>query len=632
MKMLVSNYSALPGLPRFPLCTILLLVSLFLTFSCEQKPVKSSQPIIEHITRYTATISWQTEAPVKGEVSWYTDENNIQTITEELAGIRHRIPIPGLMPQKVYYYRINSLPDKEFRFKTAPGPDVPFRFCLIGETNISVNRITELYPDFILLAERDSVKLKKLKLRLQSVNSRIPVYRDQLSFEWGNCGFISLFGTREFAATDMAMETILGITDHLDSLRIHKNENQHLVLFVTGADSVHVMKREEAAYVFLSRQSLLVEVQGPEIRAGLIGAPDGDRLPLLLKQTAYSFKKTCVYCRSLLENRQYRKSIEGYKRFISENRETSLHDDALYQIAYIYDHYLFDYKNALKWYRKLVNSYPQSRSVRPAQFRLEYIGRHSDYDFVPLQIFERSRLSSGRDSIAESIQKVEQLLNDYPNTTLRDEILMWLGHVYEKPFPQKAISFLDRLAKSTKNDTMHFRSSLKRADIYYQNKKYGTAEARYRALLKEHPHKRPTLSVKIKRSLRNQWRERIYWAALASVICLALLSGMLRPSGYRFFRYKMILLAGGLYAVAVCVPFFLYYEFLLPLLPFCLFLFPSMLAIAYFIIQTTAKLGVLSPGLRTLTCCCYSLYLTICCLYLLLYHFHFLFIFERLFL
>ena len=66
---------------------------------------------------------------------------------------------------------------------------------------------------------------------------------------------------------------------------------------------------------------------------------------------------------------ELKKNLPRVKRFIEENPEQKLHDDALFHIATIYDRYLFDYPNAITAYSQLLERYPQSSFSGTADFR-----------------------------------------------------------------------------------------------------------------------------------------------------------------------------------------------------------------------------------------------------------------------
>ncbi|MBF0430599.1 MAG: tetratricopeptide repeat protein [Fibrobacteria bacterium] len=593
--------------------------------SCKEVAVKRSAPELSEVTRYSAVLEWKTEKPVIENVTYSTEGREDQVFEEPAPGTKHRITLTGLLPNKTWVYR-RGKESASFQFKTAPAPGTPFRFCILTGSSTNADSILALFPDFVIALARD----EKPGNGLEKLKSSLPVFHFPFSFEWGSGGFVSLTAESKLPVALSQHELIFAFQTSSDSLTVVPDSGQYILQIIPHGDELLTETYEDGARVSLSETSLLVEVQGGEIRAGIMGQNDVQELPLLLRQTSLTFKKTCVYCRSLMEAKQYQKSIRGYEQFLKENKEQALQDDALYQIAYIYDHYLFDYKSALEVYGRLLKDFPQSRSAKPARFRLNYILQHADNDFIPLKIFEKARLTSGNDNRPDNIREVEELLEVYPTMTLRGEILMWLGHVFEKSDYQKAVSYLERLASSDNDRELAYKAALKLGDMMYQQKDYVLAEERYRKILKNYPGKQSALTVKIERSMRGRIREFLYMGAVFSLISGFLFVFLLPPVGLRLSGYKVLVSSGILYAIAILVPFVLYYEHLIPLIPLSTALFPSLIAVVYIISLIAKGFSGRPVILRVLISVTASLLLSWSMLYLLLYHFHYLFVFERL--
>ena len=599
--------------------------------NCTSKANNSTLPSITSLDRYTATITWKTQKSLHGVVTYYQEGKEEKKLTEEKATKKHVITLTGLLPDKQYYYKINILPKREFNFRTAPLSTSSFRFCIINRDKFATTMIEHLFPDFLILCHADSSYKNRPLEKLKEIHTRIPFYDIQDTFMWGNLFFHAYGSANSIIDLPAGNWTLFTMCDSLfsDSLPIEKTTNR--IIAFLGGDSISVLSDSFGTQFFMADHSMLFEVQGDEISAGVIGSEPDKPLPFHLKTGTLSYTKTCVLCRRLLENKQYTKSIAYYKRFVEENPVQKLHDDALFHIATIYDRYLFDYSSAINTYSQLLDRYPQSAFSGTAGFRLNYIQQHSDFEYIPLKIFEKAKLQFDNTDKNSSVEKVEGILNRYSTCSLRDDILLWLGNILAATEREKAIKYLTLLSEKTDDSVKEYKASLKIGDIYYQHKKYHDAGQVYTTLLKKYPAKYATLQIKINRTIRNQKRKIWLWVCIIFLIVSIVTVFALPGKGLKMPPMVPALYVFSIYFLAFIIPFMLYYDSLNTLKPFTASLCFSMILVLYFSWLLAAKLGslpiplALKAGINSMV----TLLITICVLFIHLYFFHFLFIFER---
>ena len=609
--------------------SILLYTIVFI--QCNNKANNSSLPSITSLDRYSVSITWTTQKPGRGSITYYQQGKVHKTITENNATPNHTITIAGLLPDKQYYYTISSLPKREFNFRTAPLSTSSFRFCIINRDKVSGTMLEQLFPDFLILRYSDSSDKKQLSYELKKLNTRIPFYNTRHTFIWGNLFFHKSGSTNSKLASRRENLTLFTINDSLSSDSLPIEEAINRISVSLGGDSISVVSDSFETQFYMANHSMLLEVQGDEISAGVIGSEPDKPLPYHLKKRALSYTKTCVLCRRLLENKQYNKSIAYYKRFIMENPEQKLHDDALFHIATIYDNYLFDYPSAITAYSQLLDRYPQSSFSGTAGFRLNVIQQHPDFEYIPLKIFEKAKLQFDNTDKNSSVEKVEGILTNYSTCSLRDDILLWLGNILAATEKEKAVKYLTLLSEKTDDPVKEYKASLKIGDIYYQHKKYSNAGLVYKTLLKKYPAKSATLQIKINRTMRNQKRILWLWVSIVFLIASIGIICALPRKGLKMPPLKQAIRVTGVYFLAFIIPFMLYYDSLNTLKTFAASLCLSMILVLYFSWLLAAKLGSLpmplavKAGINSMV----TILITICVLFIHLYFFHFLFIFER---
>lgn len=618
------------GIKKRFISDILLAWFLSLSVFCNNEPHKSTLPLIKYLDRYTATITWTTEKAMSGMITYFQEGKEKKRVIEKKSTKNHTIKITGLLPDNQYYYMINSLPKKEFTFRTAPLSSSSFRFCIINQGTISVPAIEQFFPDFLIIPFGDANNVNFVEKELEQLNTRIPFYPRNLFFVWSNLLFQPPQATDSTLISQSENLTRFTIYDSLSHAPT-KEETVYHILTYLGGDSISVVLDSFMTEFITAQHSMLFEVQGEEISAGIIGSAPDKPLPYQLKKGSLSYTKTCILCRRLLENRQYQKSIAYYKRFIENNPEQQIHVDAFFRIATIYDRYLFDYKQAISAYQQLLERYPESSFSKQADFRLQYIQQHADFDFTPLKTFEKAKRHFDKDSINSSIAPVEAILNQYSTCSLRDDMLLWLGNILAETDKEKAVTHLTLVSQKTNDPAKRYKASLKIGDIYYQHNQYRDALEVYATLLNKFPEKSATLEIKMNRSKRNQKRKIGLWICALFLILLPIIISTLPQKGLKLPTLKWAFLSGCAYILAFIIPFLIYYQYLITLKAFTISLCISMILVLYFSWLLAVKLSTM-PLLMVIKISingCVTLMTTCSVLYIHFYLFHFLFIIER---
>jgi tetratricopeptide (TPR) repeat protein len=609
---------------------ILYLIACLVLIQCGSGPGSVSLPTLEQIDRYSATISWHTGAAVNGRLVYYTEGQEEKAAQEKSKTKLHRIKLGGLLPGKIYHYRINGLTGKTFYFRTAPNITASFRFAVINQTLPEIKTLEALYPDFIVILSDDSSRVHSVKEKLRTLNTRIPVIVPPFGFDWANSSFHWRVGEKKGNKENTFFFSTHGIPTGTD---IKSEKGQLNILLSVSEPPFSIESKENLISVNLGSQSLIVEVQGQDIHAGPVTEAPDVEMPYVIHRAGLSYKRTCVYCRRLLEDQRYQESIRWYQRFIVENRGKPGLDDAMFQIAYIHDHYLFDYEKAFLHYKTLIDTHPETRMAQQVKFRMDYISQRSDYDYAPLKIFEKARLTGFQKGKAEkAVNSVEAILKTYPETALKEEILMWLGGVFTVKNPKKAIFYYTKTASETRADEVLWKARIAIGNIYYQNGHFRDASQVYTTLKDDFPDRESHLNPKIKRCFRNRIRQ---WLLYAGIIIIVLLAGwmvLLKPAGLcrpPWKRLGLVALAGTFLAA---VPMTLWYDYLRTAIPFTAVFILVMVISAAFMSTVTYKLAhrPISTGLRfSIVFISGGLFL-FALLYIVYYQFHLLIIFEAL--
>jgi tetratricopeptide (TPR) repeat protein len=344
-----------------------------------------------------------------------------------------------------------------------------------------------------------------------------------------------------------------------------------------------------------------------------------------LKETPESVKRSCVYCRKLLEAKKYEDSITWYRDFIEKYRTKYIVDDAQFQLASIYDRHLYDYSKALAEYDRLLEQFPDSTKAEQVRQRIEYITGYNDYDFIPLASFEKTKSETYKTDKTEAIQTVENLVEKYPDAKIRNKMLFWLGHVLSQDNPDQSIYYHRELISASSGDEKK-EALISMGDVYYTYKQYPDAICAYTDALGVGDSKYNFgVEDKINKSIRNITRERVLKAILVLLGLLFIGAVLIKPLFFtkaEVLRTGILLLVLLLFAYSVWRIFYRNYPEVAAFIP-ALFLTLS----ASHLISAVYSRKVFSKYPAAVNLICTSLgfvLLNIMLYYVFLYYHHFL--------
>jgi tetratricopeptide (TPR) repeat protein len=564
-----------------------------------------SPPEILDIQKSQAVVAWTTDNAVQGRVSYRSAGGNFEpsiAIENVTRSYRHEVIITNLNPASRYTYWIEGSNDR-FQFQTQPETSTPFSFLAVygpKPEQISQWVMTE-FPDYIL--DLTPVKASGNAV-FDAVRPYLPIYnrygvdspylshqRDSKSKEqvppedwvldWGGLRLIMLNAASDIRGfTESFQGHTLGIwlgpglidfqrqafsadalreTDFhaasLDHNRSHPKKPVHFTMFA-GND-----RRD----VFLDGiQYLSLPANDPseagalrlDIDVALSVAVDlRDRKEISLKKAVLKEKITCAECRRLADRGTYEAALAAYQTFIRNNQGHFQIDDAYFAIAEIYDEKLFNLRKAESWYRQLSENYPLSPLTPLALQRLKFIKAYADYDYAPLEKFERikklefARKSKNSTDRSRILNKVAALIERYPDSALAPAMQNWLAAQLRQENPAKAVSAYLTLKKTYERSLEAREATLNIADIFYQNGHYRKARDAYRLALTDLPQRQGAISEQVNRCSRNIRRVWLAWIAgglLAGSFFIVLRLQSFRPNVKTIYR--------GILVLAVLVP------------------------------------------------------------------------------
>ena len=101
----------------------------------------TASPYLNYATQHSIRILWETDTPAAAKVEWGPTAKLGKSLLLEEPRRIHECELTDLEPQTPYFYRVTAInADQEelssgiLTFQTAVGPDEPFRFAVIGDT------------------------------------------------------------------------------------------------------------------------------------------------------------------------------------------------------------------------------------------------------------------------------------------------------------------------------------------------------------------------------------------------------------------------------------------------------------------------------------------------------------------
>jgi outer membrane protein assembly factor BamD (BamD/ComL family) len=136
-----------------------------------------------------------------------------------------------------------------------------------------------------------------------------------------------------------------------------------------------------------------------------------------------------LYYQALQEVRagSARQAFLRLQRILDEHPDDAFADDALIEQARIAEEVLEEPLRALELYRALVKKYPNSRLVRRAKKRIEFLGGHLDQGEEVLKEYLKIQRESIGVPPAQTVERMGRLLDGHKDFSLRPDGLHWLG-------------------------------------------------------------------------------------------------------------------------------------------------------------------------------------------------------------
>jgi TolA-binding protein len=120
-------------------------------------------------------------------------------------------------------------------------------------------------------------------------------------------------------------------------------------------------------------------------------------------------------------------AFDRLQRVVDEQPEDAFADDALIEQARIAEEVFEQPVRALELYRALVEKYPNSRLVRRAKKRIEFLGGHLDAGEDVLKEYLKIQRESVNLPAEQTVARMSRLLDGHKDFSLRPDGLHWLS-------------------------------------------------------------------------------------------------------------------------------------------------------------------------------------------------------------
>jgi len=559
-------------------------------------------PVVKDISNNQVRIVWETTEPVIGAL-YYMEEGGIREteLKEDEKKTYHGILLNNLQRDTIYNYRLSNSSDVYYSFKTPP-VEKAFRLLVFQRDDFLgaswVDKFIETantqLPEFAVVAGKSTgdyiEKERKFLQELSKNTLGLPVYvipdsetlgsaenmerftshkknGTDYYFDFGNSRFIVLGPEviNETASINDRIEWLEEVVTssgsslkHQFVLLAHYNMNQNinqeetLISFldsmvadekITGIfnmnDSSDTELTSNEKIYRIKNNFMVIDIDGEGVTGQTGSYQSSEMNELVIKDFPEAVKRSCVYCRKLLEAEKYEESIQWYRDFIDDFGEEYMVDDSQFEIANIYDRYLYNYGKAIEEYKILLNNYPESRKIRQVKHRIEYLEDHSDYNYKPLEIFDKAKMETYQQDKTKAIQGVESILEEYPGSSLEPQILNWLGMTFSEEDLEKSSFYLKSVIDGDYEEEYKTDALIALGDTLYAHMKYEEAIETYQKA--ENDEISSSLEGKLYRSTRNMGRESLKKLSIAIIIIFFALAIFVKP---RLFKKGEVKLAG----------------------------------------------------------------------------------------
>lgn len=580
----------------------------YLAFWHSQKPAqiaKDVRPEVLYVDQFQATIVWNSENSCQGQV-FYTPvgaETQPLSAQENMRASQHEATLVGLEPATRYTYWIEGS-DSRFQFQTQPAATMPFSFLLVFG-NIADQVLSLMMSE----APELIVSLTPIPLAgadpFQDARPYIPIFGPEgvdspflrelepdaaaaagsWLLTWGSLGLVFLRNINDLAnifqapevytygvITSAAVVAEFGTGNVIDPAQIQQSALHEMLLAHNAQQPTQL-----AAFVgVIGANDATIEVDGiqyvgivTEQAAGAIRVDVDveavnatflqDGREIALRTPPLKEKRTCEECRRLADQGAYEESVNAYMEFIANNQGHYQIEDAYYAIAEIFDAKLFRFDEALTWYRRLIQEYPDGTLTPLGKQRIQYLSTYADYNFEPLRRFEQlktielARATNRPEEHARLLQDAAAIVADYPQSASAPVILAWLANQYSQIQPDTAVEIYKQLKNTYPKHPESQEVLFKIGEVYYNAERYRDASAAYQQALTELPALAETIQAQIARCIRNLRRDKIAIGCWVGVLLFVAVTLILKPFGMNL--RKLLWAGGGFLILAILLTF-----------------------------------------------------------------------------
>jgi tetratricopeptide (TPR) repeat protein len=529
------------------------------------------KPEVLNVTTSQVTIAWTSKEKYKGRVSYMPAGTEVPAmIAAETFGAsdQHEVVLTGLRASTRYTYWIGNSKSR-FQFQTQPAQNSPFSFVAVwgdvsdrivplmrsesGEFIVSLTSATDQKNDWFSdvrpyvpvynLLGIDSPFLKATGDKHQSVPNNL------WKLDWGGLRLIFVGRVAEpekiaemFSSPSahtigiITSAEVIGAMESKKDAQIDDSLGQTTLHSIIVSHNKQHPTRAAAFAAIIGNSEKNIEIDGVQY-FGISTANKGNRSSgairvdvdvessravfvdenreVALKQPPLKQKRTCEECRRLADKGAYEESVKAYLEFIETHKGNFQIDDAYFAIAEIFDSKLFEFENALAWYRRLATEYPDGTLTSLASQRIKYISAYADYDYKPLANFERIKAvkyARKKDQPQERDKifgEVKSLIKAYPDSNLAPVMQHWLANQYRLSEPDKAVEAYMTLRKNYRSHSESQEAMVEIGETYYDAGRYKEAIKAFNEALGEMPGLADTIKSQIARSERNLRRDKI---------------------------------------------------------------------------------------------------------------------------
>ena len=535
---------------------IIAIIGIVIVFKHSSSVALSIKPEVFNISTSQATIAWLSKEKYKGRISYMPagSEGSPLPATEAF-GVsgQHEVVLTGLRASTRYTYRIGNSKSL-FQFQTQPAQNSPFSFVAVwGDVSDKIVPLMRSESGEFIVSLTPASDQKSDWF--SDVRPYVPVYNllgidspflsatgdehqsgpnNLWKLDWGGLRLIFVGGVAEPGKiaemlnapsahtigiiTSLEVVGVLFGEAKLHSILVGHNKQQptrpaaFVAVIGSGEKNVEI---DGVQYfgVDTAKQTgaIRVDVDAESVRAVFV---DENR-EVALKQPPLKQKRTCEECRRLADKGAYEESVKAHLEFIETHKGNFQIDDAYFAIAEIFDSKLFEFKNALVWYRRLATEYPDGTLTSLASQRIKYISAYPDHDYKPLVQFERikavefARKKDQPEERSRILNEVTSLIKQYPDSNLAPVMQHWLANQYRLSEPDKAVEAYMMLRKNYSSHSESQEAMVEIGETYYDAGRYKEAIKAYNEALGELPALADTIKSQIARSERNLRRDKI---------------------------------------------------------------------------------------------------------------------------